>query len=400
MPLRVLVTTDWFAPETGGGAERVAYEVVVRLAAQGHTLTVIGSRPDAGQAFPLPPEVSFTPVPAWNLSRVLGAQVSLAPGLAGTISAAVSTVRPDVIWAHSLQFQSTLASAVAARRSGVPLVVTAHIGDLREIPGLVGLVARAHEATLGRLILRRATRAIAVSGAVASHLKELAPSLPVDVVPNGVDVARFAPVPPRFDGTLVVGLLGRLVPNKGPAIAVAALAELIRRGVPARLRIAGDGPERARLAELATASGIADAVQFDGFRPDPERWFGTVDVVVRPSLTEGMPLGLLEAMAAGVPVIASDVPGNAALVDHEATGLLVPVRDPVALADALERLFRDADLRGRLRAGGRALTTTMTWEQTAELTELSLSRAVAARVGTAALGTDASERVIEGERAA
>ena len=374
--MRILVTTDWFAPSTGGGAERVVYEVAVRLAAEGHTIKIVGSRPDGGAPFELPPDVSLVSVPARNLSRLLGAQVSVAPGFARAVGGAIAAARPDVVWSHSLQFQSTLAAAVAARRAGVPLVVTAHIGDLRQVAGAVGVAARVHEATLGRFVLGRACRAMAVSDAVAGHLHALAPRLPIDVVPNGVDHARFRPVARRFDGTLVVGLLGRLVANKGPATAVSAVAQLIRRGVAARLFIAGDGPEREWLARLAAAEGIAGAVVFEGFRTDPERWFATIDVLVRPSLTEGMPLGLLEAMAAGVPVIASDVPGNAALVAHGTTGLLVPVREPTALADTLERVAGDEELRERLRVGGLALTALMTWDRTARLTLGSLSRAL------------------------
>lgn len=373
--LRVLVTCDWFSPTTGGGAERVAFEVVRRLPALGHEVTVLGTRPLRGEPFDLPPSVRLISMPSYSLARLLRAQVSIAPTALASTMQAVRDVRPDVIWAHSLQFQTTHAAAWAARRLRVPLVVTAHIGDLDALRGLVGIAARTHEATLGRCILATSSRAIAVSEPVAAHLQRLRPSLAVDLVPNGVDLERFRPVETATHSGFQIGFLGRIVSNKGPDTAVRALAELVRRGVDARLTFAGDGPEQSRLGRLADAEGVASRVVFEGFRPDPERWFATIDVLVRPSLTEGMPLGVLEAMAAGVPVVSSDVPGNAAVVRNGQTGLLVPPRDPSRLADALQMLVEAPVLRRRLRDAAIAATTGMTWERTASLTATTLARA-------------------------
>jgi glycosyltransferase involved in cell wall biosynthesis len=314
------------------------------------------------------------PVPARSLTGLVRAQVSVAPTLPGAMVHAIREARPDVVWAHSLQFQTTHVACWAARRAGVPLVVTVHIGDLGAVPGALGLAARVHEATLGRWILRAATRAIAVSDPVADHLRRLDSHLAVDVVPNGLDLERFRAVSTEH-GRFQVGFLGRLVVNKGPETAVRALGELTRRGVDATLAFVGDGPDRARLARLADHEGVGERVLFEGYRPDPERWFATIDVLVRPSLTEGMPLGLLEAMAAGVPVVASDIPGNRSLVRDGETGLLVPPRDPVRLAKALERLAASPTLRRQLRAAGIAATAEMTWERAASLTAASLAKA-------------------------
>jgi glycosyltransferase involved in cell wall biosynthesis len=189
-----------------------------------------------------------------------------------------------------------------------------------------------------------------------------------------VDLERFRPVEMGHNG-FRVGFLGRLVMNKGPDTAIRALAMLTRRGVDATLAFAGDGPERTRLARLAIEEAVRERVHFEGFRPDPERWFETIDVLVRPSLTEGMSLGLLEAMAAGVPVVASNVPGNASLVRDGETGLLVPPRDPLRLASALEALAAAPALRLRLRNAGMAAAAALTWARTASLTAASLEQA-------------------------
>jgi glycosyltransferase involved in cell wall biosynthesis len=376
--MKILVTCDWFSPCTGGGAERVAYEVARRLA-EGHSVTVVAARP-AGQACFDAPGLDLRSVAAVDLSPLVRAQVSVAPLLPAAIARAVRSVAPDVVWAHSLQFQSTVFAALIARSARIPFVVTAHIGDLRAVAGPVGVAARMHEATIGRTILRLANRAIAVSEPVADHIRALEPGIPVDVVPNGVDLTRFSPHEPA-DENLRIGFLGRLVPNKGADVAIRALALAVASGLRATMSVAGDGPERSRLEALAVQLGVDALVRFVGFQDAPEIWMREIDVLVRPSTTEGMPLAALEAMAAGVVVVASDVPGNAALLRHGELGLLVPLRDVSALSDALGRLSLDRELRRSLRARSLVAARAQSWDRTTELTLASLQAAtVEARV--------------------
>ena len=381
--IRILVTCDWFEPPTSGGAERVAFEVVRRLAAAGHLVTIVATRSRAGEGFDLPSGIDLVVVRALDLAPLLRAQVSASPTLLRAIPRAIASVRPDVVWGHSLQFQTSPIAALSARRAHLPFVVTAHIGDLRAVAGPIGLAARVHEATIGHAILRISTRAIAVSEPVAAHLRSVEPSVKVDVVPNGVDLSRFTPADPAPHDGLRVGFLGRLVRNKGPEVAVRALAEALRGGTNASLSFAGDGPERGRLERLAKQAGVADRVTFEGYRPAPEAWLQRIDVLVRPSTTEGMPLGVLEAMAAGVPVVASDVPGNAGLIQGAESGILVPVGDHVALARALQRLGHDPDARARIRAAGLRIAREHSWDRTAELTLHALERAIVDRAARA-----------------
>jgi glycosyltransferase involved in cell wall biosynthesis len=374
--LRILVACDWFAPHTGGGAERVAFEVSRRLAAAGHRITILATVSLESPAFDLPPGLDLVRVRAHDLARLLHAQVSVAPALFAATPRTIAAVQPDVVWGHSLQFQTTPVVAAAARRARLPFVVTAHIGDLRAVPGPIGLAARVHEATIGHAILRLSTRALAVSEAVAAHLQTVEPRLPVDVVPNGVDLSRFIPADPAPHDGLRVGFLGRLVRNKGPAVAVRAVAEAVRSGVDASLSVVGEGPQRASLEQLAANAGVHDRVHFEGYRPDPETWLLGIDVLVRPSITEGMPLAILEAMAAGVPVIASDVPGNASLVRDGESGILVPIGDHAALARALQRVSQDPASRARMRYAGLRIAGRHSWDRTTELTLQGFERAI------------------------
>jgi glycosyltransferase involved in cell wall biosynthesis len=375
--IRILVTCDWFAPHTGGGAERVAFEVSRRLAAAGHRITILATQPRGSDAFDLPPGIDFVPVLAHDLARLLRAQVSVAPALFAAMPTTIAAFRPDVVWGHSLQFQTTPIAAVSARRARVPFVVTAHIGDLRSVAGPIGFAARVHEATIGHAILRISTRALAVSKAVAAHLRSVEPRLAVDVVPNGVDLSRFTTADHAPHDGLRVGFLGRLVRNKGPEVAVRAISEAVRGGLDASISFVGEGPERASLERLAAHAGVHDRVHFEGYRSDPEAWLQGIDVLVRPSITEGMPLGVLEAMAAGVPVVASDVPGNASLVRDGESGILVKIGDHAALARALQRLSRDAEPRTRIREAGLRIAKEHSWDRTAELTLQAFERAIA-----------------------
>ena len=183
----------------------------------------------------------------------------------------------------------------------------------------------------------------------------------IDYLPNFVTDARavgsrggLSIVGP---GNAPLGLaLGRLHPNKGFALLLEALAET--RGV--RLAIAGDGPLRAALEQLAGGLGIADRVSFLGWREDVPELLANADFLVCPSLHEPLGNVVIEAWSAGLPVVATASDGPAGLIEDEVSGLLVPLPDqsgggPRALARAIERLCRDPVLRARLGHAGRRL---------------------------------------------
>jgi len=158
--------------------------------------------------------------------------------------------------------------------------------------------------------------------------------------------------------------LGRLHPNKGFALLLEALAAT--REV--RLAIAGEGPLRAALGRFAAELGVADRVRFLGWREDVPELLASADFLVCPSLHEPLGNVVIEAWSAGLPVVATASDGPAGLIEHEVSGLLVPLPDdpgggPAALAGAIERLCRDPGLRARLgQAGRRAYEAAFTEE--------------------------------------
>jgi len=181
----------------------------------------------------------------------------------------------------------------------------------------------------------------------------------VRVIRNGLDLVRFdaavAAGPrqplPAADGPVIL-CVGRLEEQKGHIYLLQALASLTRAGRRPRVWLAGDGPLRPKLEAAARELGVAAQVDFLGGRDDVPALLRRADVVALPSLWEGLPNAVIEAMAASRPVAATAIPGTDELVAPE-TGLLAPARDPEALAGALARLLDDATLRARLGAAGR-----------------------------------------------
>jgi glycosyltransferase involved in cell wall biosynthesis len=186
-----------------------------------------------------------------------------------------------------------------------------------------------------------------------------------EVIPLGLDLGRFRrprPASPTvryglgLDGdTPLLGIVGRLVPIKDHATLFRAIARL-PSGAPApHLVVVGDGDERPRLEQLARDLGLDKRIHFMGWRSDLETIVPEMDVVICASKNEGTPVALIEAMAAGVPVLSTDVGGVGDLVAHGTTGWLVPPSDPAAMAQAIGDLLGDAGRRARLAAAGQVV---------------------------------------------
>jgi sugar transferase (PEP-CTERM/EpsH1 system associated) len=173
---------------------------------------------------------------------------------------------------------------------------------------------------------------------------------------NGIDEHRFVPsaaAAPHGSTACVVGTVARLAPEKGLDRLVEAFGQLARRHDSMRLVIAGGGREAQSLTEQAHRLGLADRVSFPGHQSRPESVLVTLDIFVLPSLTEGIPLALLEAMAVGLPVVATSVGGVPDVVEDGISGILVPPDDPAALARAIDGLASDPVRRQRLGRAGR-----------------------------------------------
>ncbi|MSP38870.1 MAG: glycosyltransferase family 1 protein [Deltaproteobacteria bacterium] len=169
----------------------------------------------------------------------------------------------------------------------------------------------------------------------------------IRTITSGIDVDKFAlgrRTIQRTADEIVVGSMGVLEERKGHRFLLEAAAQLKTRGMNLQYRIAGDGAERQSLERLAAELGIADQVRFAGFVTDTAAFFAAIDLFVMPSLFEGLGVAVLEAMAAGKPVIATRVGGLVESVLDGVTGLLVEPKDASRLADAIERIVGDPEL--------------------------------------------------------
>ena len=171
----------------------------------------------------------------------------------------------------------------------------------------------------------------------------------------GVDPALFsAPAEPRPPGPVRLLCVGRLTPAKGQLLLVQACAELMEAGLAFELTLVGDGPDRPRLTAAVQAGGLQSQVRFAGSlnQPQVRAELARADVFVLPSLAEGIPVVLMEAMASGVPCVTTPVNGIPELIQHDRNGLLATPGDVDALALQLRRMIEDAGLRQRLSVEG------------------------------------------------
>jgi glycosyltransferase involved in cell wall biosynthesis len=218
---------------------------------------------------------------------------------------------------------------------------------------------------------RRAAHVVANSEALRELALRSLPGLAVAVIPNGVDTELFHPPAPAGRGAaghrLRLLFVGRLTRQKGADVLLQAMRAL-RGRLDVEAALAGDGDARPALERMAGDLGLRDAVRFLGWcdRARIAAESRAADVFVLPSRDEGMSNAILEAMAAGLPVVATGLAANRQLVAEGSSGLLTPPDQPEALAEAILRLGADAALRQRLGAAGRArVERDFSWRETA-----------------------------------
>jgi glycosyltransferase involved in cell wall biosynthesis len=207
-----------------------------------------------------------------------------------------------------------------------------------------------------RLLAGRFAHVAAVSNSIHPMIRGLRGMKPgrISTIYYGVDLEKYSPR--RSEAAAegpVFGTVARLVHQKGHIWLLEAIPQVLARFPQARWRFAGDGEKRAGLEARARELGIAHAVEFLGSRSDVQNLLGSFDCFILPSLWEGFPNVLLEAMACGLPVIATSVEGSVELVVEGETGRLVPKEDAGALAGAMLELAADAELRQRMGSSGR-----------------------------------------------
>jgi glycosyltransferase involved in cell wall biosynthesis len=262
-------------------------------------------------------------------------------------------------------FHSNVMGRVVGRMAGVPRVIASE-----QTMGQEGRGRR----ELNRLTAPLADKVICVSQSVADFARDTIgiPSDQLVVIPNGVDTSFFvpAPSPPLFESDeALFGYVGRLHPVKGVNYLVAAFARVAAAHPHIRLQLVGEGSEYAALVKQAQELGVASQVEFLGRRSDIADLMRNMDILVLPSLWEGMPNVALEAMACGLPLIATAVGGTPEVVVDAKTGLLVPSQDVEALAAAMAKMLQNPEWVERMgRAGRERVECSFSIQNTVQMT--------------------------------
>jgi glycosyltransferase involved in cell wall biosynthesis len=289
--------------------------------------------------------------------RVLGRRPGLDARCAWRLGNLLRRERVDLLHAHQYTpfFYALMGRFLCP---GTPVLFTEHGRHAPDYPRRKRMVAN-------RLLLRRRDRVIGVGEAVRQALidNEGIPPARVGVIYNGVDLAPFAS--PGGDrqavrrelgcgpDDLVIVQVARLDYLKDHATALRTLAEVLRHRPGAQLFLVGEGPERAPIEAAIRQLGLGERVRLLGLRKDVARFLFAADLFLLTSISEGIPLTLIEAMAAGLPVVSTRVGGVPEVVEDGRTGLLAPAGDAAALAGQILRLAADPALRERLGGQGR-----------------------------------------------
>lgn len=366
--MRICLIIPRFFPEVGG-AERQTEALARMLLARGHQVMVL-----TRQLGGLPPREVLDGVPVVRAIRT----VELGPlfGLTYILSVArfLLAHRRDWDVIHVTHAYLDAFAAVLTRRlHGLPVVVrpacAGYYGDLARLgrfrvwplfPVLDGLTTRAVIRTIAR-----ADAFIANSTELREELIRAGfPAERIVRVPNGVDLNHFRPDPVGRspEGRRRLGLpagpllafAGRLDPQKGLHTLLAAVQPLLAGDGETRLLVMGDGPQRPELEQAVRRASLSARILFRGLVRDVAPYLRACDIFVFPSVGEGMPNALLEALASGLPCVASAIGGCTDIVTDGETGLLVPPGDAAAFRGALERLLQSPELRERLGAAARA----------------------------------------------
>ncbi len=368
------VTLRFDAP---GGVETNVREVSRLLRARGIGVEVYASDLydeaawDRREAYR--PEVDGVPVHRFPVYRRLLPGVTM-PLMAGLIDA-LRDARADVLHAHSHRYGHVLQASAVAKAREIPLVVSTHYhpADRRE-PAIKRGLLRLQDVLFG-LTAYRIAQALVVETELESRLlREFAPAFKIRTIPPGVDLSAWraeppgAPPPPGLPEGYVL-YAGRIASNKGLDHLFHAIAHLRPERRPPLVLMGPDWGERARLEALARSLSLGSGVTFLGPVGDTRTYravFRGARLFVLPSEWEAFGLVLLEAMAAGCPVVASRVGGVPEVLENGRDGALVPYGDPEALAEAIDRLNSDTQAAAALAEAGAVRVEEFTWERAAD----------------------------------
>ena len=320
-----------------GGAERHLVNLVNTMSCEYRAVICVGRKP-SGPTFhdDLDPDIEqyFLRIRRWSMPL-------------GVLRLALMLKKARVTVVHTHMYHSNLYGAIAARLAGIPVVLTTEHGENPWKGPFQRWLERYVISPLADVRFCVSPQILAIrrdsDGVPASKLRlaangTLVPPVLTQRVPNAVPV---------------IGAVGRFIPAKDFPRLMEAAAELHRLGYRFELNLVGDGPEKEEVLRIIDELKLEDIVNLPGIVTDMDGWYQRFDIYVSSSIREGQPVAMLEAMAHGLPVVATDVGASAVTIRDGEGGLIVPPGDAIALAKALGRLLDDRKLRETLGTNAR-----------------------------------------------
>jgi len=267
----------------------------------------------------------------------------------------------DLIHTHG--YRADVLGFMAASPLRVPLVATCH-GFIRNDKKLLFYTY------LDKIILKRFNRVIAVSSEIATTLiKGGIKERNISIVPNAVDLnhdkngikecrSMTRASTGWYENHFVLGYIGRLSEEKGVRVLLEAVSSIVLAGVPVQVAIIGEGSQRACLESMSRTHGMENVVKFLGFQRNIQSWLPSFDAFILPSLTEGTPMAMLEAMLYGLPVVATAVGGIPDIIKSGRNGILVRPGNARDISEAVCLLFKDQKLRDQIGTEARVTVQT------------------------------------------
>lgn len=370
-PMRILLV-NYEYPPLGGGAGQATASLAREFAAAGHEALVLTSR---FRSQPAVEEVDGFRIQRVRVLRQRADRCTPPEMLTFLLSASVAALgnvrgwNPDTVIAF-FGIPSGPVGLLLKLVSGRPYIVSLRGGD---VPGFQPYDLAFFHQLLGpmiRLIWKQASAVVANSAGLQTLARRFAPDLPIAVIPNGVDAQKFHPATESkaaANGPVQMLFVGRVVFQKGLDVLLRALAS-IPKDLNYRLEIIGDGDQRPALAAEAARLGLAERIAFSGWcdRTAIAERYRQADLFVFPSRDEGMPNVVLEAMASGLPIVATAIAGSEELVREGENGHLVPADDVDGLATALTRMLTQPETRRAMGHASRArIEQEYTWTRVA-----------------------------------
>lgn len=357
--MRLLFVNYEYPPLGGGGG--VAHRDIAEALAKRHDIHVLTTHFPGLPRLAVEHGVTIHRVPVWGRTALptatLRSMLTFAPAALYAGRTLSKQLQPELIHAF-FAVPSGVPGVLLGRWTRVPVVLTLVGADIFDPHPTAGVAS--HRNPLVRRAVRWAIRHATAVTAISADTKERAIALhgaPLDtrVLPLGfVPPQELPPAAPATGSVLRLVTVGRLIPRKGLQDLLEALALLAP--LPLLLTVVGDGPLRGPLEQSARMRGLADRVRFVGQVDEAEKWrlLRSADVYVSPSLHEGFGIVFVEAMYAGLPIVATDRGGQRDLLSPYKNALLVPPGQPDVMAAELRRIHLDESLRQRLAAAGRA----------------------------------------------